>query len=284
MRKYIVLDLETQQSFDDVGGPYPESLNVSVAVTYDYGSLFRHWEEDDVSSLLKYLNQFHFVIGYNLLEFDYKVLGSYNQVEDDLMEILENKTVDLLSLIEDEIGTRISLDDIAKVTLNKKKSGSGLNAIKFWRAGELGKLKRYCEDDVKLTVALFEFVQLNHCLYYKSYGVKTKINIALPEEAAIAELNLENFKTTLNAYYEILFAGETVSKSQIKLLKDKTDILIEYVENLSQETFEEKDNNDETDEEDETEYKQRTIEDEKKNHGSKSNKSEINESLDDLPF
>lgn len=286
MGRYVFLDLETQQSFDDVGGHYPENLNMSLAVTYDYRSLYRHWEEDDVSSLIDYLNQFTYIIGYNLFEFDYKVLGSYQQVDDDVMDLLENKTIDFLTLIEEEIGTRISLDDIAKATLNKKKSGSGLKAIKLWRAGEIGKLKRYCEDDVKLTVSLFEYVQQNQCIYYTSYGDKTEISIALPEGATRAELNIENFKTELNAYYEVLLAGETISKSQLKLLKGKTDILIDYIENSAQDTLEERFEEDETDveQDDEDDYSSSSVKDEKKSNGSTSYLGDITEPLDDLPF
>jgi uncharacterized membrane-anchored protein YhcB (DUF1043 family) len=284
MNRYIFLDIETQQSFDDVGGHYPENLNMSLAVTFDYQSLYKHWNEDDISSLIEYLNKFNFVIGYNLLEFDYKVLGSYQQTDDDVKEELENKTIDLLALIEEEIGKRISLDEIAKATLNKKKSGNGLKAIKFWQAGEIEKLKRYCEDDVKLTVNLFEFIQKNRCLYYTSYGDKEEISITLPEAAERVELNIENFKTELNAYFEVLFAGETISRNQIKLLKDKFDILIDHIENSTQDIIEDNNDEDDDDEEDDDDYNPNPIKDEIKYNAPKPYLGGMSDAADDLPF
>jgi DEAD/DEAH box helicase domain-containing protein len=48
------------------------------------------------------------------------------------------------------------------------KSGSGLDAIHYYRSGEIDKLKKYCLDDVRLTKEIYEFGKKNGLVYYLS--------------------------------------------------------------------------------------------------------------------
>ncbi len=80
----IVFDLETQNSFQEVGGHYPERLRMSVAVTYDTSDeTFHRYSEADAPQLaLDLLHRAHSptngpIVGYNLLGFDYIVLQQY---------------------------------------------------------------------------------------------------------------------------------------------------------------------------------------------------------------
>jgi len=54
-------------------------------------------------------------------------------------------------------GHRVSLNSVAQATLGEGKSGSGLEAIRFFREGRMGKLKRYCLDDVRITKEIYEY-------------------------------------------------------------------------------------------------------------------------------
>jgi DEAD/DEAH box helicase domain-containing protein len=220
MSKYVFLDIETQQSFDDVGGPFPNQMDISIGVTYDYINSYKSWNEKDASELLRYINTFEFIIGFNIIAFDYEVLSQYDH--ENLLSEFEYKTIDLLSLIESEIGKRISLNEIAKATLGKKKISSGKDAIKYWRNGEIQKLIAYCQKDVQLTVLLFEYVQKNEQLYCSSYGEKTVISIELPEEAKTIELNLLSTRTWLEAYFEALLSSDSISRKQILVLKENS--------------------------------------------------------------
>jgi DEAD/DEAH box helicase domain-containing protein len=55
------------------------------------------------------------------------------------------------------LGFRPRLNDLAKATLGVSKSGSGLEAIRWFREGKIEQLKSYCLDDVKITKELYEF-------------------------------------------------------------------------------------------------------------------------------
>ena len=154
MLNKIVLDLETQKSFDEVGGRGKNHLlRVSVAVAYSYlQNKFLVYEESSVHKLGELLQEADLVIGYNLIDFDYEVLKPYLQ-----FDFGSVPTLDMLVYIEKILGHRVKLDTIAQSTLGASKTASGLDAIKFWKTGQMEKLKTYCIADVKITRDLYDF-------------------------------------------------------------------------------------------------------------------------------
>jgi hypothetical protein len=62
----------------------------------------------------------------------------------------------------------VKLDQIAAGTLGTKKSGHGLDAVRWWRQGELDKIKKYCVDDVKITKRIYD-----HALKHGELKIKT---------------------------------------------------------------------------------------------------------------
>jgi len=67
----------------------------------------------------------------------------------------------------------LKLDDVARGTLNRRKSGSGSNAPGLYQAGHYDKLLEYNYEDVVLTKRLFE-----HSLQYgRLRGDGVKVNI-----------------------------------------------------------------------------------------------------------
>lgn len=281
MSKYIFLDIETKQTFEDIGGRYPEQLGVSVAVTYDYIKGFKYWEEGDLHELFQYISNFQFVIGYNLLDFDYQVLFPYDH--DNLLSDIEEKTIDLLSLIESSLGHRISLDDISSATLGRKKTGSGLEAVKLWKRGQIVKLKKYCAQDVQLTVSLFEYAQLNGCLYYTKNGFKRKIDLKLPLPSSEICLNMQLFKLWMDGYFESLVLGESVSKKQLGVLKEKVNALIENFEIFQMQN---QDDLEDDEENDEDSYSEDEQDDEEVIPNSKNQNQQTSpyDVADDFPF
>ncbi len=74
------LDIETQNTFREVGGHYPERLRLSVAVTCNTeDEAFHRYTEANVAQLFEELTQADLVVGYNLYGFDYPVLQQYTQ-------------------------------------------------------------------------------------------------------------------------------------------------------------------------------------------------------------
>jgi DEAD/DEAH box helicase domain-containing protein len=172
----IFFDLETQKSFQEVGGRENlRLLRVSVAVTFSTTTNdFKSYTEKDVPALIADLKAADRVIGFNLLGFDYQVLKAYTS------ERLSNlKTLDLLDDIYNKLGFRIGLDALASATLNANKSADGLAAIQWFREGKIDQLIAYCRDDVAITKQLFEFGRDNgFVMYVDRDRRKKKVNVA----------------------------------------------------------------------------------------------------------
>ena len=154
----VVFDLETQRSADEVGGwGNIRDMLMSVAVTWnsDDGT-FRRYEETEVSSLLDELNSAGLIVGFNVLRFDYEVLSAYTR-----QPLRRLPTVDMLAHLHRKLGFRVSLDNVAGATLNLRKSGDGLDALRWWREGRIDQLFTYCEQDVEVTRRVFEFGRQN---------------------------------------------------------------------------------------------------------------------------
>ena len=66
---------------------------------------------------------------------------------------------------------------LAQGTLNKGKISDGMEAINWWRNGEIEKLKEYCLKDVEITKDLFEYAKENKTLKYKDLGTMHEIPI-----------------------------------------------------------------------------------------------------------
>src|SRR5262249_10634697 len=108
-------------------------------------------------------------------------------------DLMKLPTVDLLVEIEKRIGFRVKLDDVAHATLGVGKSGHGLQAVEFWRKGEIQKLKDYCLQDVRVTRDVYEYALQNHNVcYFDRMGQKQTVPMPVvpPEPAAKPSINL----------------------------------------------------------------------------------------------
>jgi len=169
MRK-IILDIETKNTFRDVGGSDPRLLDISLLVAYDsHTDTYYSYLEDELSPLWKLLEAADMIVGYNSDHFDIPLLDKY--YPGDLRKI---KSLDLLKEVERAAGKKIRLDAIAEGTLGKKKSGSGLEAIDWWKTGEIEKIRRYCEDDVRITKEIYDYARSKKSLKYTDlHGTQT---------------------------------------------------------------------------------------------------------------
>jgi DEAD/DEAH box helicase domain-containing protein len=170
MLKKIVLDLETQKSFQEVGGRGKNHLlKVSVCVIYDYSTdKYTSYEEHEINKLSPILQTADQIIGYNIKDFDFEVLRPYLNFDIHAVPYL-----DLLSEIEKVLHHRIKLELVAQGTLGSGKSGSGLEALLYYKNGRMDLLKKYCTDDVKITKQIYDYALKNGKLLYKDF-FKTK--------------------------------------------------------------------------------------------------------------
>lgn len=154
----LVFDLETQQTFDEVGGrAHVRRLRMSVGVTYDPDrGLYQAYTEEQAGDLIVALQAADQVVGYNLYGFDYEVLQAYAR-----QRLTFPPTVDMLVHLERALGWRPRLDDVVAATLGERKSGNGLDAVRWFRQGRLDLVTEYCKKDVEVTWKLYDFGRRN---------------------------------------------------------------------------------------------------------------------------
>lgn len=173
----IVLDLETQKSFEEVGGFQSghEKLGVSFVGVYSYktNKYVGFWEKE-LSVLEKILlTDKPTVIGFNSKAFDFPVLQPY-------MSEITLSTLPHLDILEEVVKAlkfRLKLDTIATAVLGEGKTGHGLDAIRWYREGALDKLSQYCIDDVRVTKDVFEYGKNHGRLWYQQGGQLTPIPV-----------------------------------------------------------------------------------------------------------
>lgn len=176
MRK-VVFDIESQNTFTEVGSNNPADLSISVVVIHDSETnTYTPFKEDELHKLWPILEKTDLLIGYNSDHFDIPLLNKYYQ--GDLTKI---RRLDILKEIKNTYGRRMKLDQVAEGTLGLKKSGHGLDAITWWNNGEMDKIIKYCTDDVKLTKDLYDFARENNYLKFKEGGTVLQINLDTSE-------------------------------------------------------------------------------------------------------
>jgi len=155
--KQVFLDVETQKAFEQVGGFFPDRLGISyvgVCVRDGYegkGEMMGFFEKD-LPKLWSLLESADLLVGFNILGFDLETFRPYYSGSMEHWPVL-----DLLARIKDSTGHRVSLDAVAMQTLGTQKSGSGLDAIKYYEKKEFEKLAAYCNKDVDITRDVYDF-------------------------------------------------------------------------------------------------------------------------------
>lgn len=164
----ITFDIETVGVFTG-GLPDFSQLEISVVGIHDTkDDSYSCFTQKEFGALWPILERADVLVGYNSEHFDIPILGKYYAGN-----LAALKHVDLMKEVRQVLGRRLRLDNLAEATLGKKKSGSGLDAGKWWAAGEVEKVKAYCLDDVALTKELYEYARKNGILKYRDFdGVR----------------------------------------------------------------------------------------------------------------
>lgn len=174
MYNEVIFDLETQRFFDEVNDP--TQFGVSILSLYirtldenfnEINGQTLSFFEEDVAKSYQYFKNANRIIGFNSKRFDVPVLKPYLPIE-----FQKFNHFDILEHIKEINGKRVSLNAVAKETLGQHKVDEGGNAIIYWQKHDeesLGKLKYYCEEDVRITKEIYDFGFKNKKLKFKDY-------------------------------------------------------------------------------------------------------------------
>jgi DEAD/DEAH box helicase domain-containing protein len=167
---HIVVDVEIQNPVESLPGRWNDTdkMGVAVAVVYEFKSDRYHvYLEGDVAELRERILRADRVSGFNIYRFDFPVIfglhGRERKVE------LLPKTNDILRRIQSALGVDEdrgpfhlmkgwTLDACCKGTFGAGKSANGIEAPKWYQAGQISKVISYCLDDVRLERDLVAFV------------------------------------------------------------------------------------------------------------------------------
>jgi DEAD/DEAH box helicase domain-containing protein len=191
----VVFDIETQKSFDEVGGRDKfDLLKVSVAGAYVYGEdKYYAFEESEMERFGELLKNAGRVVGFNIHHFDLPVIQPYFS-----WNVRELPTLDLMSDVEKGMGFRVSLDNLCSETFGSKKTADGMQALRWFKEGRIEDIKKYCLKDVELTKKLYEYgIKNGHVMLYSRDAAG---RVAVPVHWAM-ELP-KNIRATLRDAYE----------------------------------------------------------------------------------
>lgn len=157
MSREVVFDIETIGDIRDLS-----TMKVTVVSVYEYEhDRYQSFDEHELSNLWPILERAERLIGFNSLHFDLPILG--RNYAGDLTKIPH---LDILKVVKESTGNRIKLNDIARATLQIEKSADGLQAMEWYKEGKIDLIKKYCEQDVKVTKDIYDYGLQNKMLYY----------------------------------------------------------------------------------------------------------------------
>lgn len=170
--RIVTFDIETTGNMG--GGAWkPTDLELTICCIHDSETdSYDSFLKEDLPRLWQILEHTDMLVGYNSDHFDIPVLNKY--YPGDLTKI---RSLDLLKEISNSLGRRVRLDSVAEGTLGTKKSGSGLQAIQWWKEGNIKKLREYCLKDVEITKKVYDYALANGSLKFKELGIKKEVKI-----------------------------------------------------------------------------------------------------------
>jgi hypothetical protein len=178
---YITFDIETyipEGITDRSSAGKLDTENMRVSVTGAYFSwldkYIMFWE-DQTEEFIEMLTFADYIVGYNHVGFDLKVLQKYAKYN---LQSLNN--YDIMLEFQKKAGHRIKLDTLAKANLEVKKSDSFANFRNYYKDGKFFELADYCAHDVLITEQLHKIILSRKELQYTEMLTTRNLLLDLP--------------------------------------------------------------------------------------------------------
>ena len=171
--RVVTFDIETANWMSDTGTGNPADLTIALVGIHDSETNeYQSFLEHELPRLWKIFESTDMLVGYNSDHFDIPLLNKY--YPGDLSHI---KSLDLMKEVHGVLGRRLKLDTIAEGTLGKKKSADGIQSLRWWKAGEIDKVREYCIKDVELTRQLFDYALEHGGIKYRELGKLREVKL-----------------------------------------------------------------------------------------------------------
>lgn len=119
---------------------------------------YRSWDksihiiqQEDLYKFFNDVQKSHLIVGFNTKGFDNIIMKQYDN--EGLLDLIPH--FDMMEEIVRVRGHRVSLDSIAKASLDRKKTEHSSIAPILWREGRFEELRQYLKTDVELTRDIF---------------------------------------------------------------------------------------------------------------------------------
>lgn len=124
--------------------------------------------------------------------------------------------LDILEEVTHALGHRLKLDSIAQSTLGEGKSGSGLDALWYYKNSDWKSLEKYCLDDVRITRDVYEYGKKHGHLWYESMGQRKTIPVRWNGDKTVKDQIMEAYRNGEQIEIEYL-KTETEDRSLRKI-------------------------------------------------------------------
>jgi hypothetical protein len=169
-KPYLVYDIETTWTTNDL-------KNQKFILWYMLDSTsgkYRLIEEESAQKFTDYLLKFEWwIVGFNQIWFDNPVMLYNTEFSQEKLDILNNKSIDLFYFVWQLLGRKIGLNRLSEALIGIKKT---LDSWAEWsrilkeyqQTGDvklLESVKKYCKNDVKMTLLVFLYILKYKKLY-----------------------------------------------------------------------------------------------------------------------
>jgi len=190
--KKIVFDIETKNIFQDVGSRNPADLDISIVGIYDYETDKYHtFLQEEFDKMWGLIKKADLLITFNGEYFDIPLLNKYYK-KVGLGDLKDIRSLDIFKEIKNSSGRWLKLDKIAQGTFGINKSGDGLEAVVWWRTGEIEKIRKYCLEDVKITKDVYEFALKHKKLIFKEGPFTKEIKLDTKHWEPVSEIKTQS--------------------------------------------------------------------------------------------
>ena len=150
-KKWLAYDIETKEFFPKGTRDFSH-MSISMCGWYtSWDKQVKTVTDEDIHEFFSDIRECHLCVGFNTKRFDNIILEQYDS--DDILQ--KRPHFDMWEETYETLGHMVSLDSIARASLNRKKSGHGSKAPILWKEGRYEELRSYLIQDVILTKDVF---------------------------------------------------------------------------------------------------------------------------------